>query len=182
MVAVFFSLYTFGTTVTYNGEVVAAVASQTAVRTACSDLEKVTASTLGTSYTINQNLIQYNSGLLSRKDVVDEDAFEEDLSDQIGLVTYAYALYVDGELIGATPYQGALEELLQQIKDGISDENTISCTFQENVEIKAGYVPTDKVMNLGYIAETLYSTKTGEVTYTVASGDTWSQIAEKNNM
>ena len=182
VVAVFFSLYTFGTTVTYNGEVVAAVASQTAVRTACSDLEKVTASTLGTSYTINQNLIQYNSGLLSRKDVVDEDAFEEDLSDQIGLVTYAYALYVDGELIGATPYQGALEELLQQIKDGISDENTISCTFQENVEIKAGYVPTDKVMNLGYIAETLYSTKTGEVTYTVAAGDTWSQIAEKNNM
>ena len=182
VVAVFFSLYTFGTTVTYNGEVVAAVSSQSAVRAACSDLEKVTASTLGTSYTINENLIQYSSGLLSRKEVVDENAFEEDLSDQIGLVTYAYALYVDGELIGATPYQGALEELLQQIKDGISDENTISCTFQENVEIKAGYVPTEKIMNLGYIAETLYSTKTGEVTYTVASGDTWSQIAEKNNM
>ena len=37
-------------------------------------------------------------------------------------------------------------------------------------------------MNLGYIAELLYSTKTAEVTYEVKKGDTWSQIAAKNDM
>ena len=32
------------------------------------------------------------------------------------------------------------------------------------------------------IAETVNSTKVGEVTYTVVAGDTWSQIAERNGM
>ena len=107
---------------------------------------------------------------------------EEDLSEEIGLVTYGYSLYVDGEMLGATPYEGALDELLKQLKDGISDENTISCEFKERVEIKPGYVPTDQIVNLGYLAETLYSTKTAEVTYEVKGGDTWSEIAESHGL
>ena len=91
-------------------------------------------------------------------------------------------LYVDGELIGATPYEGALEELLQQLKDAATNENTISCEFAEDVEVKYEYVPNDQVMNLGYLAETLYSTKTAEVTYTVVKGDTWSEIAEDHGL
>jgi murein DD-endopeptidase MepM/ murein hydrolase activator NlpD len=50
------------------------------------------------------------------------------------------------------------------------------------VEIKHEYVATDRIMNLGYLAETLYSTKTAEVTYEVKRGDTWSQIAEKHGL
>jgi murein DD-endopeptidase MepM/ murein hydrolase activator NlpD len=182
VIALFCSLYTFGTTVTYDGAVVAKVTSEMAVKSACTDLERATRQALGTSYSIDQSLIQYSSGLMARRDVVDGDAFEEELSDDIGLITYGYALYVDGELIGATPYEGALQELLQQLKDGISDENTISCDFQENVEVKAEYVPTDKIMNLGYLAEQLYSTKTQELTYTVQKGDTWSEIADSHGM
>ncbi|MFR5405453.1 MAG: hypothetical protein ACLTG0_08640 [Oscillibacter sp.] len=58
--------------------------------------------------------------------MVDETTLEEDLSQQIGLVTQAYSLYVDGELVGATPYEGALEELLSQLQSSTADENTIS--------------------------------------------------------
>ncbi|MFR5405452.1 MAG: LysM peptidoglycan-binding domain-containing protein [Oscillibacter sp.] len=43
-------------------------------------------------------------------------------------------------------------------------------------------MPTEKVMNLGYLAELLYSTKTAETTYTVKAGDTWSEIAEDHGM
>lgn len=182
VVALFFSFYTFGTTVTYNGKTVASVASRMTASSACSDLETVMEGTLGANYTINSQLLQYSDGLLPRKSVVEADILEENLSDEIGLVTYGYALYVNGEMIGATPYQGALEELLQQLKNGVSDENTISCDFAEDVSVKAEYVPTDKIMNLGYLAELLYSTKSAEVTYTVGKGDTWSEIAEKNGM
>ena len=77
-------------------------APQSAAEEAASDLEAVTARTLGESYTIDDSLLQYSSGLL-RQDVVDETTLEEDLSQQIGLVTQAYSLYVDGELVGATP-------------------------------------------------------------------------------
>ena len=153
-IGLFFSVYTFGTTVLYDGEVIAAVGSQSAAEEAASDLEAVTARTLGESYTIDDSLLQYSSGLLLRQDVVDETTLEEDLSQQIGLVTQAYSLYVDGELVGATPYEGALEELLSQLQSSTADENTISCEFAEDVEIKQEYVPTEKVMNLGYLAET----------------------------
>ena len=37
-------------------------------------------------------------------------------------------------------------------------------------------------MNLGYIAETLYSTKSAEVTYEVKAGDTWSEIANSHDL
>ena len=180
--ALFCSIYTVGTTVMYDGEVIAAVSSESAAEGARANLERVTTRTLGTTYTIDDSLIQYSSGLLKRQDVVDEDTLEEDLSQEIGLVTSAYCLYVDGERIGATPYEGALEELLVQLKAASTNEGTISCEFAEDVEIKQEYVPTSEIMNLGYLAETLYSTKTAEVTYTVKKGDTWSQIAEKNGL
>ena len=181
-VVLFCSFYTFGTTVIYDGEVVAAVDSRSTAEEARSDLEQITTRTLGETYTIDDSLLQYSDGLVSRQAVVDGETFEEDLSQEIGLVTSAYCLYVDGELIGATPYEGALEELLNQLQGAATDENTISCTFAENVEIKHELVPSERIVNLGYLAETLYSTKKEEVTYTVVQGDTWSEIAEDHGM
>ncbi|MCI2057193.1 MAG: peptidoglycan DD-metalloendopeptidase family protein [Oscillibacter sp.] len=180
--ALFCSFYTLGTTVTYDGNVVAKVSSELAAKHATTNLERVTTRTLGSSYSIDDKLLTYSTQLMLRRDVVDGDTFEEELSADIGLVTYGYGLYVDGELIGATPYEGALEELLEQLKEGVTDENTTSCDFQENVEVKGEYLPTEKIMNLGYLAEMLYSTKTEEATYTVQKGDTWSEIANSHDM
>ncbi len=168
----FFSFYTFGTTVSYDGEVVAVVDSQATAQEVRSDLEQVTARTLGQTYTIDDSLLQFSDGLVSRQEMVDQTTLEEDLSQELGVVTSAYCLYVNGELVGATPYEGALEELLSQLQGAATDENTISCTFAEDVEIKQELVPSDQIVNLGYLAEMLYSTKQEEVTYTVRQGDT----------
>ena len=176
------SVYTVGTTVTYDGEVIGAVESQSTAEAARSRLEHITTRTLGETFTIDDSLIQYSSSLLRRQDVVDGDTFEEDLSEEIGLVTPAYCLYVDGERIGATPYEGALEELMEQMKAAVTNADTVSCSFAEEVEIKEEYVSTDEIMNLGYLAEILYSTKTAEVTYEVKKGDTWSEIAEDHGL
>ena len=176
------SVYTVGTTVTYDGEVIGAVESQATAEAARSRLERITTRTLGESFTIDDSLIQYSSRLLKRQDVVDGETFEEDLSEEIGLVTPAYCLYVDGERIGATPYEGALEELMEQMKEAVINEDTVSCSFAEDVEVRQEYVSTDEIMNLGYLAETLYSTKTAEVTYEVKKGDTWSEIAETHDL
>lgn len=182
LAVLFFSTYTYGTTVSYDGEVIAVMSSQSAAEEVRRDLEQVTARTLGESFTIDDSLIQYSSGLLRRQDLVDPETYAEDLSEEVGLVTSAYCLYVDGEFIGATPYAGALDELLKQLKAAGTDEDTISCDFTESVEIKEEYVPSDEIMNLGYLAETLYSTKTAEVNYEVKKGDTWSEIAEANGL
>ena len=176
------STYTVGVTVSYDGEVVAAVASQSLADEVRSKLESVTTRTLGESFTIDDSLIQYSSSLVNRQDVVDEATLQQDLSEEIGLVTPAYCLYVDGEYIGATPYEGALEELLANLKEDATNENTISCEFAEDVEIRQEYVPSEEIMNLGYLAEMLYSTKTAEVTYEVKKGDTWSEIANSHGL
>lgn len=180
--ALFVSTYTNGVTVTYDGKVLASLSSEAEAEEARAELEQVTAKTLGRSFTIDDSLIQYSSGLLRRQDLVDKEVYEEALSQEVGMVTAAYCLYVDGERIGATPYQGALEQLLKQIQLSATNEGTISVSFAENVEVKEEFVPTDSLMNLGYVAETLYSTKTAEVTYTVAKGDTWSEIAEDHGL
>ena len=182
LVVGFFSFFTLGTVVSYDGQELAKVSSARVARDAASDLERRTSQALGGTYTISESMIRYASAILPRSELVDESTLEEELSDEIGLVTYGYGLYVDDELIGTTPYEGALEELQQQLKYGVSSESTISCDFREKVEVKAGYYPTEKIMNLGYLAELLYSTKDEEVTYTVKKGDTWSEIAEDHDM
>ena len=181
-VILFFSFFTMGTTVTYNGRVLGTLSSKAEAESVRHQLETITSQTLGETYTLDDSLLEYDSGLTLRQDIEDESAYEEQLSDEIGLVTSAYCLYVNGERIGTTPYEGALDELLKQLQRAASDEDTISCKFEEDVEIRQEYVPTDAIMNLGYIAELLYSTKTAEVTYEVKKGDTWSQIAARNNM
>ena len=181
-VLLFVSTYTNGVTVTYDGKVLGSLSSEAEAEAARTELEKVTAQTLGRTFTIDDSLIQYSSGLLRRQDLVDRETYEEELSQEVGMVTAAYCLYVDGERIGATPYKGALEQLLEQIQLSATNEGTISVSFAENVEVKEEYVPTADLMNLGYLAETLYSTKTAEVTYTVAKGDTWSEIAEDHGL
>ena len=180
--ALFCSIYTVGTTVTYDGEVLACVSSETAAEAVRTDLERATSRTLGETFTFDDSLIQYSSGLLKRSEMTGVEDLENDLSDLIGVVTPAYTLYVDGVKIGSTPYEGALEQLLEQLKLASTTEGTISCEFAEEIEIKEDYIPTADVMNLGHIAEVLYSTKTEEVTYEVKKGDTWSEIAEAHGL
>lgn len=181
-IALFFSFYTLGTTVEYNGSVVDTVASAAQARKAASKLESITTETLGKSYEIAKDAIHYSTAFVRSSDVTDSTTFEQDLADELGQVTYGYSLYVDDELIGSTQYAGALDELLKQIKQVYASADTLSVDFVENVRIAEGYVPTDSVMNLGEIAEILNSTKSGEVTYTVVKGDTWGQIANNNGM
>lgn len=87
-----------------------------------------------------------------------------------------------GELTAATTFSGALEELLQQLKNGYVTANTVDCYFKEQIEIRHEYVKKEYMMNLGYIAELLNDTKQGEEIYTVQAGDVWGQIANDHGM
>ena len=135
------------------------LSSEAEAEEARAELEKVTARALGRSFTIDDSLIQYSTGLLRSQDLVDKEDYEEVLSQEVGMATTAYCLYVDGERIGATPYKGALEQLLEQMQLSATNEGTISVSFAENVEVKEEFVATDSLMNLGFLAETLYSTR-----------------------
>ena len=180
--AVFVSRYTFGTTVIYEGQALDTVASELEAKRVTASIADITSETLGKTFTFSDSSIQYTSGLVERSAVVDRAELEEELTDEMGLVTQGYSLYINDELIGSTQYEGALEGLLDQLKESYISEDTLTVDFVEDVRITKGYVPTESIMNLGQIAEILNSTKEGEVTYTVVKGDTWSGIANSHGM
>ena len=183
VVALLLSLYTLGTTASYDGTELGTVSSARAVNAAVEHVEEITRDTLGEAqYTIDEDLLETRLHVIPRSRLTEREILEEKLSGQLGLVDYGYALYVDGELVAATPFEGALEELLEQLKVGYRTANTIECGFVEDVEIREEYVDRSYMMNLGYIAEILNETKSGEVTYTVKRGDVWSEIAEINDL
>ena len=177
------SLYTLGAHVTYDGQDLGIVSSRRAAEKVVAELEDVTRAATGDSgYTVDTALLTAETGVFPRRELISDDAFEDTLSDTLGVVDYAYVLYVDGEKVVATTRAGALEDLLEQLKLGYQTEDTVNAYFVEDVDIRQEYVESSYVMNLGYIAEILNETKQGEVTYTVASGDSYYSIAEKYEM
>jgi len=181
-IAAFFSIYTPATTVSYKGRPLEVVRDASEARLIAAQVEDFTSRTLGSSFVFSDDTLQYTDGLVRRSELSEAEDLKKLLTDEVGLVTYGYSLYIDDELVGSTQYEGALEALIGQIKQiGVSDD-TLSVDFVENVRIVPGYVPTDSLTNLGEIAEVINSTKVGEVTYTVVSGDTWGKIAYENGM
>lgn len=182
-IAVVLSLYTVGVSVTYDGINLGTVASGRSVLQAASNVEKLTCKTLGyITYTVDTSLLTQETHIVPRSKVQSQQKLEEKLSQQLGDIAYGYVLYVDDEPVAATQYEGALEELLAQLKTGYITDQTVDCYFVEKIDIRQEYAPAKLMMNLGYIAEKLNATKEGAVTYTVKSGDTFFDIALENEM
>ncbi len=180
--AMLLTRYTIGTTVIYDGKALDTVASVRDAKRVAASLESITSETLGKSFSFSDSSIQYSSRIVARSELSEQETLEESLSDEVGLVTKGYSLYINDELVGSTEYAGALEGLLDQLKESYISQDTLTVDFVENVRIAEGYVPTESIVNLGHIAELLNSTKAGEVTYTVVKGDTWSGIANGHGM
>ena len=169
-----------GGSIMYDGKDLGVVPSAHAVELAVAEVEGITRETLhDSSYQVDQSLLQTETGVFLRKEITSEEELRNELTDELGLVEYAYVLYVDGEKVVATTFPDALDDILAQLKLGYQTEDTVDAYFVEDVEIRQEYVDTSYIMNLGYIAEILNETKEGEVTYTVQSGDSYYSIADE---
>ena len=180
--AVYKVLYTTATTLTFDGVELGTVASEEEAHAAVLSVERSISDALGSRYTVEADKVSYSTGLTFRSALVDERDLEAALSDTLRVVEHGYALYVNGEFIGATQTEGAMDELLTQLAAPYRNENTISIDFVEEVEIRECDMPTEDFTNLANVALLLNSTKAGEVTYTVESGDVWSVIAQDHNL
>jgi len=183
LVAVVFSLYTLGTSAKYGGVALGTVSSKADVAAAVAEVEAITKTALrDDDFALDPALLETETCMVLRTDMASSTALEENLSEQLGLVEYGYALYVDGELIAATTFPGALEEMLEQMQVGYRTPSTVECGFVEKVEIIEEYVDASYMMNLGNIAEIINDTKLGAVTYKVVSGDSFYRIAMEHEM
>lgn len=98
------SLYTLGAQVTYDGQDLGIVSSRRAAEKVVAELEDVTRATTGDGgYTVDTTLLTAETGVFPRRELISDDEFEETLSDTLGVVDYAYVLYVDGEKVWRPP-------------------------------------------------------------------------------
>jgi len=181
--AVALSLYTVGTAVAYNGTDLGVVSSRSAVDKTVMAVQAATRRVLGDNeYSLDSSKLESHRKLVARRELESREELQQRLTDAVGIIDYGYVLYVNDEPVAATHFPGALEELLEQMKIGYVSRSTVESYFVENVEVREEYVNRTYMMNLGYIAERLYSTKSDEVTYTVTEEDTFYDIADKYDL
>lgn len=119
---------------------------------------------------------------------VDELLESNDIADQIvslsgGEIEQAYGLFIDDEFYGAvTEKDGVLNEL-QRIKDeyktGKPDEQV---SFAKSIRFTEALYPADSLVDEAELVEQLSGNETESETYIVQSGDTPTEIADKNGM
>lgn len=175
-------LYTTGTTISLDGVAIGTAATAEEAEAILLSAERSISDVVGYSYTLEDSQVSYSTGMTARTNVGNSEDLQNALTEQLGVVEHGYALYVDGQFIGATQTAGAFEDLLDQVSAPYRNENTVSISFVETVKIVECDLPVDSFTNLADVALLLTSTKAGEVTYTVQKGDCWSVIAQDHDM
>ena len=175
-------LYTTATTLFFEGKELGTVASEAEAQAAVENVESSISRMLGSRYSLSPESLSYTTGVAYRGALVEEADLEEALSQSLRVVEHGYALYVNGDFIGATQTEGALDELMAQVATPYRNENTVSIDFVEEWDIRECDLPLEDFTNLADVALLLNSVKAGEQTYTVEAGDCWSVIAEDHNM
>ncbi len=136
---------------------------------------------LGHEYTLDHE-VEYSFALSQDSDITPISAFETYLFNQVGAVMKSYVLTVDGEFIGASANKAELESMLEHLSAPYVTENTTSVGYVEDVHISYEYISSDVMQDLVSMEEILSANTTGETTYEVVKGDTYSGIAHANDM
>lgn len=136
---------------------------------------------LGYDYELDSQ-VDYEFALIEKDTLSSVSGFETYLFNHIGEVMKSYVLTVDGQFIGAASDIAPLNDILDSIKAPYINENTIESDFVEAISIAHEFTPSDIMQDLGRMSEILTANTTGETSYEVQKGDTFSAVAYANDM
>lgn len=178
------TLYTTSYAVFVDGENVGAVTDQSTVEHAVSAVEARGSRMLGYEYTVD-NEIDYRftltrrSELSQRQDFVDYFSAKMDETEEDDL--RYYKIILEGRVLGVIDSKAEFNVLLQELRADYVNEDTVSAEFVEEIRVQPVLL-ADEVLTIDQMREILTENTTGETTYTVVSGDTFSTIAYRNDM
>ena len=175
------TVYTPSYVVSVDGVTLGTVREKETFEAVVDRVEERATEILGYDYTLDSE-IGYEFALTEKDEISSVYGFETYLFDQIGEVMKSYALSVDGEFIGAVTDEAQLTAMLDEIKSQYVNENTISAEFVEPIDIVHEYTASNVVRDLSEMKEVLTANTTGETTYEVEAGDTFSAIAYAHDM
>ncbi len=171
----------FGSEAIVNGKVVALVDDQ-------KDFEKTLSEAKQFMSAVSDQPVElkvtYVPRIMSKKDITSEDEIRNSLYAQCNSMVKGYGIYVDGQLVAAALYKDVADGALYTLKDKYEDSTieNLTVTFDKDVEIKEGYVPSQMIMSSRAIAEALTGERKHFGYYAVEATDTVSSIAKKLNV
>ena len=177
------TLYSTSYAVVVDGQQVGVVADQSIVDHAIATVESQGSQLLGYDYQVDAQ-VDYEFGLTLKSDLNDEQTIRNYFYEQLTEVSdelRAYEVVVDGRSIGAVKDEAALSNMLEELKEQYTTENTMEVEFVENFQIRNVYAVED-LMTTEEMRQALEANSTGETTYTVEKGDTFNAIAYANDM
>ncbi len=177
------TLYTPSYTVSVGGEELGVVQDQRVVTNAIAQVERRGTQLLGYPYHIDST-VDYQFALTLKTELDDQSTIENFFYrqlDQASVELRKYQVSINGAPVGEVTDREALDELLEEIKNQYVNENTISAEFLDNVGIESVYT-ANTLRTIDEMRGVLTANKTGETTYTVVAGDTFSGIAYANDM
>lgn len=177
------TLYSTSYAVVVNGQQVGIVADQSVVDHAIATVESQGSKLLGYDYQVDAE-VDYEFTLTLKSDLSDERSIQNYFYEQLNEVSdelRAYEVNVNGRAIGVVRDNNALNDMLDDLKEQYSTENTVQAEFVENLQINNVYAVND-LMTTEEMRQALEANTTGETTYTVEKGDTFNAIAYANDM
>ena len=175
------TVYTPSYVVTVDGLTLGTVTEPAVFENVIDRVESRASSILGYDYTLDHD-VEYSFALTQKDDISSIGTFETYLFNQIGEVMKSYVLTVNGEFIGASADKAELDAMLEHLAAPYTTEHTVAVEYVEDVQITYQYISSDVMQDLVSMEEILSANTTGETTYEVVKGDTYSEIAYENDM
>jgi len=177
------TMYSTSYAVTVDGEYIGRVAEQETVEQAIQTVEDQGTRLLGTEFAVDSQ-VDYEFALTLKRDLNTQEDMEDyfyDQLDQVSTELRMYEVLVDGESMGIVKNVDMLNEVLDEKKAQFSTSSTVSAEFVENLVLEPVY-EAEVVATVAEVKERLEENTTGQIEYTVQSGDTYSDIAYDNDM
>lgn len=177
------TLYTTSYAVIVDGKNIGVVADRAVVLSAIDQVQQRGSQLLGYDYSVDSE-VDYQFALTLKTDLTPPqaigDVFYEQLDEVCDELKKCQVL-VNRRPIGIVEDERALEQMLDELLNQYTTENTVDAEFVEDVSVKYVYI-ADEVLDIAQLRAALEENATGETTYTVQSGDTFNAIAYRNDM
>lgn len=180
--AVIGTVYTPSYSVSVDGAVLGVVEDPAIYDQAAASVEARAARILGYDYQLEHEVTYTRALSLRDAQFVTAGQIEAYLFNEIGEIMKGYTLSMDGVALASADDQAALEQLLDAVAAPYVTENTVSYRFAVPMTIKSDYITSESNLDLDSVFTMLTANTTGETTYEVVKGDTYSEIAQANDM
>ena len=207
-VAAFQGSYARAYVLEVNGQKVGLVSDEAEANTILGNVETRAATLLGGSFDYDEVTVTLSPVYAAPGDLTDTAEMEDALLEEMGVyltvaytapadadtdtdadpgaaeeeeppVMTAWALSVDGEVLGYFPDKDQLYRLLDEVAQPWLPENTLRYEFVEDVQIYSVELPADaRLDGINDLRVELNALRVEEALYTVKTGDTFSGIAD----